>query len=100
MPTRIKHLRCRVTVRTGGKGKSLQQSAAKPVKPDMAFAMPTPEPSGDTSPAPAQTATQERGQTATPQPQASPTRADPQAVADRVYELMQQEIKNARQRGL
>ncbi len=100
MPTRIKKLNCRVTVRTGAKTKTQQQTSAKAVKPDMNFAMPQAEPRGEGSPEPSQTATEERGQMSTPKPAASPAHVDPQAVADRVYELMAQELRHGRTRGL
>jgi hypothetical protein len=61
----------------------------------MAFAMPAPAPSSG-MPEPSQTATEERGSKATP----NVGQPDARAVADRVYELMREEVRLGRLRGL
>lgn len=99
MPTRIKQLHCRVRVKTGG-NQQAHQPAARPVQPALTFAMPQAEPRGESGPEPSQTATQQRGQTSDAQPAADPAHVDPQQVADRVYELMREEIRHGRNRGL
>lgn len=99
MPLKIKQLHCRVRITTGGR-QDIQQPAAHPARPSLKFAMPAAEPRSETEPEPSQTATQERGQTSTRQPDADPARVDPQLVADRVYDLMREEVRIGRLRGL
>ncbi|BDI34273.1 hypothetical protein CCAX7_63240 [Capsulimonas corticalis] len=72
----------------------IQREMAAP-KPSMAFALPAPAPVSGT-PEPSQTATEERGGKATPNTQ----QPDARAVADRVYDLMRQEVIQGRRRGL
>jgi len=99
MPTRIRKLTCKIRVRSGRKA-SLLHKPEKAPHPVMEFAMPAVESAPPGQPAPSQTATQERGG-ATGEHKAKPSarRADPKAVADRVYELMRQEILDAQRRG-
>jgi len=98
MSLRIRRLTCRVTVRTGGSGPLLHDSE-DPARPSMQFALPNASVQGETTLLePSQTATEERG-TASTNPEPSPRRADPRAVSERVYALMQQEIRLARLRG-
>lgn len=96
----------------GGDGRrgspaNLLQRDPDPVRPDMAFLMPpTAHPSGDGGTMPAQRAT-ERGTDAFAAaahhlksgPRPAPRQADPQAVTDRVYDLMRQELRLGRERG-
>ena len=72
--------------------------------PAMAFVLPPPQPAGDAGQEPSQTGAEAGGGGTAPgetQPAAPPEpgKADARAVADRVYELMKQEILLARQRG-
>jgi hypothetical protein len=103
MPVHIRRLRCRVTVRTGGRTGTATHRSEGPHRPSMHFALPEPAPRGEsTRPEPAQTVTEHAAaQEASPTPELKATvnKADPRAVADRVYELMKQEILLGRQRG-
>jgi hypothetical protein len=75
----------------------------KHARPEMAFALPAPQPGGEGGPEPSQTATENGGGAEAgeigPKPAPAPQQADARAVADRVYELMKQEVVLARLRG-
>ncbi|MEO7714739.1 MAG: DUF4157 domain-containing protein [Capsulimonas sp.] len=71
------------------------QREPPPPKPSMEFALPAPAPVAG-MPEPSQTATEERGAKPTPNVQ----QPDARAVADRVYDLMRQEVILGRMRGL
>lgn len=99
MPVHIKRLRCRVTVKTGGRDAPAAHHPEGPKRPSLHFALPEPEPRAEaTPPEPAHPVKQEP-QAAAPQSEPEVRKADPRAVADRVYELMRQEIALSRQRG-
>ena len=76
-------------------GGGLHQAAAPP-KPAFAFALPLTGGMGGIRPVPAQTATEESG---TSEAKSAPDKADARAVADRVYDLLKQEIAAGRLRG-
>jgi len=99
MAIRIRNLTCRVTVSKGRKSDTLQRGE-QPARPSLAFTQPEPAPHGETGPEPSRTVTEAR-ETAGEKRQrkASPDKADPRAVADRVYDLMKEEISLARLRG-
>ncbi len=78
--------------RTGG---ALHQAAAPP-RPALAFSLASPSARAGAASAPAQTATEESGETGS---KTSPAQADARAVTDRVYQLMKQEIALSRERG-
>jgi len=65
----------------------------------MAFAQPEPAPRGETAPEPSQTATEPSEEGTERQIKASPGKADPRAVADRVYDLMKEELSLGRLRS-
>lgn len=73
-------------------------------RPELIFFQPPPEPGGESGKPPSGTATETggggagAGQTGPKKPPA-PQQADARAVADRVYELMMQEVVLARLRG-
>lgn len=75
-------------------GGALHQASAPP-QPALAFALPAPR--GGAARIPAQQATEESGE---PAVKVQPAQADARAVADRVYELMRQEIALGRERGV
>jgi len=97
MAVRIKNLVCQVTVRKKRQSDTLHHGA-QPGRPSMAFAQPEPAPRGETGPEPSQTATEPSEGTGR-QAKASPGKADPRAVADRVYDLMKEELSLGRLRG-
>jgi hypothetical protein len=74
----------------------LHQDAHVP-RPSMSFAMPAPAPRAESVPEPSQTASDQQ-EADRPVPQARG--ADAQAVAERVYDLMREEIRLSRQRGM
>lgn len=98
MPVHIRRLRCRVTVKTGERDAPVAHHPEGPKRPSLHFALPEPAPRAEAAPpeparvVPAQEA-------AAPEPEQEVRKADPRAVADRVYELMRQEIALSRQRG-
>ncbi len=75
-------------------GGALHQASAPP-QPALAFALPVPH--GGSAQIPAQKATEESGE---PTAKVQPAQADARAVADRVYDLMRQEIMLSRERGV
>ena len=99
MPIRLKKLSCRVKVRTKST-EPIQHRTSPAQKPRLQFALPVGQERVETSPEPTKMATEERGLGSGEQkPKAAPRKADPRAVADRVYELMMQEMRLARQRS-
>lgn len=98
MPLRVKKLIARVRVRKGRQGNLLQQSEG-PARPGMAFARPTPELSAEAGSVPSQTASESHISEERQEATATPRRADARAVADRVYELMKEELRLSRLRG-
>ncbi len=90
----IQRLVCNVTVKTGKEQSPLGKNA-QAKKPSMHFAAAPPKGAGEGGPVPSETATQGKMQDdSTP----SALRVDPQKVADKVYELMKQEIITGRMR--
>jgi hypothetical protein len=65
----------------------------------MAFVEQEPAPRAETAPEPSQTATEPSEEGTGQQVKASPGKADPRAVADRVYDLMREEISLGRLRS-
>jgi hypothetical protein len=83
------------------KSEDLLHSEASPPKPSMTFAVPAPAPGAETTPEPSKTATHEHEAKGTGGKQAPSSRgSDATAIADRVYDLMREEIRLARQRGV
>ena len=100
MPVHIKRLRCRVTVKTGGRDAPVAHRPEGPKRPSLHFALPAPAPRAEAAPPePARIVPAQPEESAAPQPEPEVRKADPRAVADRVYELMRQEIALSRQRG-
>ena len=95
-----------MTVSKGQKEAPVQPGAKAP-KPSLDFAMPTPQPRTEGRPETSQLATEGRaGQPGEGQWQAESERVptmgqgvDTRAVADRVYELMKQELALSRERS-
>jgi hypothetical protein len=98
MAINIKRLICNVTVKTGDKQSPLAKDA-KAQRPDLLYAMPNGQPAGQAGPLGAETATHEKGPAAQSK-EASPSAADPRRVAERVYDLMKQEVIAGRARGI
>ena len=98
MPVHIRRLRCRVTVHTGRRAEPPAHHPEGPARPELHYALPAPAPRGESGhPEPAQTVTEHPRAAEDPVPDVK--QADPKAVADRVYDLMKQEIADARLRG-
>ncbi len=99
MAVRIKQLRCRVTVRTGGKQSTVLHQPEKAAKPSMTFAMAPPEPHSEAVQVePSATATQSGGSSVRRHASPNVTKADVRAVSERVYELMREEIRRGKER--
>ena len=100
MPVHVRRLRCRVTVRTGRRAEPVAHHPEGPARPELHYALPAPAPRGEAGqPEPAQTVTEYPRAAEDPAPAPDVKQADPRAVADRVYDLMRQEITDARLRG-
>ncbi|MGI4788790.1 MAG: hypothetical protein ACRYFS_08065 [Janthinobacterium lividum] len=103
MPVHIKHLRCRVTVKSKGHDAPVTHHPSGPSQPSLKFALAAPAPRAEASqPEPiqaVQTAAGKPGEAKTTEAASEAKKADPRVVADRVYDLMKQEITLARQRG-
>lgn len=100
MPVHVRRLRCRVTVRTGRRAGPIAHHPEGPARPSMHFVLPEPTPRGEAvHPEPSQTVTEHPKAADAPAPVRDVKKADPKAVADRVYDLMKQEIIDARRRG-
>ncbi|NLH99230.1 MAG: hypothetical protein GX446_07030 [Chthonomonadales bacterium] len=100
MPVRIRQLRCRVTVKTGGKSRPAMHRDERRPAPSLPFALATPQPRLEaTTPEPAATAITEKGAAAGAKTKLDARRVDPKLVADRVYDLMMKELLVAAQRG-
>ena len=95
----IKTLRCRVTVKQKEK-KSPTSKNAGPAKPSYLHMQPQPAALTGPSAAPSQTATEGKGSGVGEKKAISSQGADPMKVADKVYQLMLEEARNARRRGL
>ena len=88
----IRTLTSRVRIK-GGKNHD-RDDRAKPAAPSLDFAQPEP-----LSPKPRQDAATDDAHGEVEDVGAAIRKADPQKVADRVYELMQREMADARNRG-
>lgn len=100
MPVHIARLRCRVTVKTSGRDAPAAHHPDGPQRPSMHFALPEPAPRAEAAPAePAQAVTTQPQAAAQKEPEPDVRKADPRVVADRVYDLMRQEIALSRERG-
>jgi hypothetical protein len=93
----IARLVCNVTVKTGEKKSPLSKDA-KAQRPDMHYRTAEPHKGGQSPASPSETATEDKGPAAG-KSEVSASGADPHKVADRVYELMKQEIRLGRLRG-
>ena len=100
MPVHIRRLRCLVTVKTGGRDAPVAHHPEGPKRPSLHFALPEPLPRAEAAPPePARVVPTQSQEVVAPEPEQEVRKADPRAVADRVYELMRQEIALSRQRG-
>lgn len=95
---RIKKLQATIRVKTGMKG-DLLQPEERQHRPSLAFAHPQQASAGQTAPPPSQTATEEKSAGEKHESTAAPRSADARAVADRVYDLMKDEVRVMRQRN-
>jgi hypothetical protein len=93
----IARLVCNVTVKTAEKKSPLNKDP-KAQRPDMHYRQAETPKGGQASASPAETATEGKGPAAG-QHEVSAAEADPHRVAERVYELMKQEIRLGRLRG-
>lgn len=98
MAVHIRNLVCRVSVRGKRKADSLHRGE-QPQRPSLAFLQPQPPAQAETPPLPSQTATEQSEQGTQQLGKPSPSNADPRAVADRVYDLMKNELSVGRLRG-
>jgi len=97
MPIHINRLNCRVTIRRTGKRAKLHQDEA-PSQPSLSFAMPVMPQRVEGEPSPDEMHSGAQEEAYNPHArQQTPVTA--RGVADRVYELMTQEIKQAQQRS-
>ncbi len=77
-----------------------QQREQRAPTPALVFAIPAKTAASEGPAAPSQTATEDRGAAAKQGSGAAPGQADPRAVADRVYELMREEMEHSVLRGM
>ena len=91
MSLNVDRLKCRVRLKSSGSGKG---DRAKPATPSLDFAQPEP-----LSPRPRQEAATDEARGEVEDLGTAIQKADPQKVADRVYELMQRELLDGRHRG-
>jgi hypothetical protein len=94
----IKTLRCRVTVKQKEKASPTGKNAG-PAKPTYLHMQAQPVAPGPSSP-PAQTATEGKGSGIGEKREISSQGADPHKVAEKVYQLMLEEARDARRRGM
>lgn len=87
----IETIRCKVKVRSGG---SKKNDRGRPVAPSLEYAQPEP-----LAPAPRIDAATDEAYSGVDNVGAAVQKTDPKKVADRVYELMQRELLDARHRG-
>ena len=86
----VKSLKSRVRLKSGNK----KDDRAKPVAPSLEYAQPEP-----LSPKPRQDAATDQANRDVENVSEAIQKVDPRKVADRVYELMKNEIKDGRARG-
>lgn len=94
----IKTLRCRVSVKQRENTSPTGQNAG-PAKPSYLHMQPAPVTQGPSA-APAETATEGKGVGPGERREVSSQGVDPNKVAEKVYQLMLEEAKDARRRGL
>ncbi len=87
---KVEQLKCRVRLKSGKK----KDDRAKPVAPSLEYAQPEP-----LSPKPRQDAATDQANGDVDNVGEAVQRVDPRKVADRVYELMRNEIRDGRARG-
>lgn len=98
MATTIKLLRCRIKVKSRSQRESLHEPA-RAERPSLEYAQPMGQETTHAENAiPAKTATEDRN-ASTQRERINPREADPKQVADRVYELMKEEVRLGRLRG-
>ena len=97
MAINVRRLVCNVSVKTTEKKSPLHKDA-KGKRPDMLFRAASQAKSGQGPPSPSDTATEDKGP-ASGDAAVSGAGADPLRVADKVYDLMKQEIRLGRMRG-
>lgn len=93
----IRRLVCTVRVRSDSNPNVGHRTPA-PERPSLHFAMPMGDAPSQTGPTSAETATEGRN-VDEDRPPAHPTAVDPKRVADRVYELLKEELYALRLRG-
>jgi len=86
----IRTLRCRIRVKTRTQ-RSPAHADSRPEAPGQEFALPLVMAEHETAPTPGEVATEDAGPESAKKA-FSPKDADPTKVADRVYDLMKQEI--------
>lgn len=96
MSINVHRLVCNVSVKTKEKKSSLHKDP-KSKKPDLQFREASPQ-SGQAPPVGSATATEDKGP-ATGREPVSAAGADPRRVAEKVYDLMKEEIRLGRLRG-
>lgn len=94
----IKTLRCRVSVKQKEKASPTGKNAG-PAKPSYLHMQAQPNASGPSA-APSQTATEGKGSGIGEKPAISSQGADAMKVAEKVYQLMVEEARNDRRRGM
>lgn len=95
----IRTLRCRVLVRQKDKKPATGKPAGQ-AKPSLLHIVPPPTETKGPSVLPSQSATEGKGSGAGEASQVSAAGVDPGKVADRVYQLMLEEIRSEQSRGL
>jgi hypothetical protein len=94
----IKTLRCRVSVKQKEKSQPTGKGAG-PSKPTYLLTTPQPTAAG-AGPPPSQTATDSKGSGIGEKRAVSSQGADPMKVAEKVYQLMFEEARDAKRRGM
>ncbi len=97
MAVNVRRLVCNVTVKSTAKKSPLHKDA-KSKHPDLKFREAGSHQSGEGSPPPSETATEGKGPASGNAP-VSASGADPHRVADKVYDLMKQEVRLGRMRS-
>lgn len=93
MQLRIRRLECNVTIRTGQR-RDITQGPQGPENPSMAYAMPFGGLGGESSAPPGEMALGDNAASSGQSQQStSASAADPRAVAERVYDLMKDEVR-------
>lgn len=90
---KIRKLKSKITISAVASGQS--EARGEPAQPSLRFAQPTPASSGGEVETPSQTATEGKVGTGYTAP-ISAKSADPNKVAERVYDLMKEELRIGR----